>query len=247
MGMLHSGHLRLVAASRSRCQRTVVSIFVNQKQFDDAVDFATYPRDEKSDEAKLAAASVDVLYAPNPAEMYPPGFATSVSVGGISSPLCGGFRPSYFDGITTVVTKILLQALPDVAFFGEKDFQQFQVVRRLVRDLDIPTEITCVPTLREEDGLALSSRNVRLTPEERKVAPNLYRVLKTVAARVASGDDPDCSGAARELLRAGFSHVDYLEVRDAETFELVEKTCPHARVFGAAHLGSTRLTDNVPV
>ena len=247
MGMLHSGHLRLVGESRSRCRRTIVTIFVNAKQFDDAADFATYPRDEESDRAKLAAASVDVLYAPDPTEMYPPGFATTVSVGGIREPLCGAFRPGYCDGVATVVTKLLLQALADVAFFGEKDFQQLQIVRRLVRDLNIPTEIICVPTLREEDGLALSSRNVRLTGEERKIAPRLYRVLQAVSARFARGDDPDCPGAVRELLGAGFSKVDYVEVQDEDTLELADKSCPHARVFGAAHLGRTRLTDNVLV
>jgi pantoate--beta-alanine ligase len=250
MGALHAGHLALVAAARQRCAHVVVSIFVNPKQFGPREDFAAYPRDEAADLDLLRAAGVDVAFLPAVAEMYPPGFATTVSVGGPSEGLCGAHRPGHFDGVATVMTKLLLQSLPDIAYFGEKDYQQLLVVRRLVRDLDLPVEIAAVPTVRDADGLALSSRNAYLSPQERQVAPTLARVLHEIAAALAR--EPEV--AARELARgraalqrAGFT-VEYLELRDALTLApLAAAAGAPARLLAAAHLGRTRLIDNVPV
>src|SRR6185312_1680453 len=189
MGALHAGHLALVARARDIADRAVVSIFVNPTQFAPNEDFARYPRDEGGDAAKLAAARCDLLYAPPLAEMYPEGFSTSINPGQIAEGQCGPFRPGHFAGVATVVTKLLQQAQADVACFGEKDWQQLQVIRRVVRDLDIAVRIEGVPIVREADGLALSSRNVYLTPAERAVAPALQRMLRELARRIEQGDD----------------------------------------------------------
>lgn len=249
MGALHEGHLSLVRAAREAAPRIVVTLFVNPRQFNNPADLAAYPRTEDEDAEKLRPFGVDVLYAPGPEEIYPPGFATTVSVAGVSEGLCGAFRPGHFDGVATIVAKLFLQSGADAAFFGEKDFQQLHVVRRMARDLDIPIEVMGCPTVREPDGLALSSRNVRLSPAEREVAPALARVLRETAARIAGGEpagDAIASGRER-LLAAGFREVEYLELRAEDDLEPLETAARPARLLVAAWLGDTRLIDNVPV
>jgi len=249
MGALHAGHLALVARGRALARRAVASLFVNPAQFGPAEDLSRYPRDEAGDAAKLASAGCDLLYAPDVAEIYPAGFATTVQPGAIAERLDGRFRPGHFVGVATVVTKLLLEARPDVACFGEKDFQQLQIIRRVARDLDIPVRIEGVPTVREADGLALSSRNAYLSPVERAVAPALHRLLAAAVARIGAGAAPAAAAAAaREgLLRAGFASVDYVEVCDAETLEALSAVDRPARILAAARLGTTRLIDNLPI
>lgn len=249
MGALHRGHLALVQAAQADGARVVVSIFVNPRQFGPGEDLATYPRPEADDVAKLRQARADLLFAPSVAEMYPDGFSTVVSVAGVSEGLCGAHRLGHFDGVATVVAKLLLQAAPHVAYFGEKDYQQLQVVRRLVRDLDMPARIEAVPTVREADGLAISSRNIYLSAAERQIAPALYRVLSEVAGRLAAGRSPaaELARGRAALASAGFSEVEYLELRDAETLApLTARTRP-GRLLAAVRLGRTRLIDNVPM
>jgi pantoate--beta-alanine ligase len=244
MGALHGGHMALVRAARAECGRVVASIFVNPKQ-----DLASYPRRDAADLEMLESAGVDLVFIPAVDEIYPPGFATLVRVNGLTEGLCGAHRAGHFDGVTTVVTKLLIQALPDIAYFGEKDYQQLMVVRRLARDLDIPVRIAGVPTVREPDGLALSSRNAYLSAEERRIAPNLARVLSSVAGALAQ----DPSAIAREVARgsaalkqAGFA-VEYLEIREAGTLARISKATTNSRVFAAVRLGKTRLIDNMPI
>jgi pantoate--beta-alanine ligase len=250
MGALHAGHLALVAHARECCPRVVASLFVNPTQFGPAEDFSRYPRDEAADAAKLADAGCDLLFAPGVAEMYPEGFATAVDAGPIAQILEGQFRPGHFTAVATIVTKLLLQAQPEVACFGEKDYQQLQVIRRIVRDLDIPVRIEGVPTVREADGLALSSRNAYLSPEERRIAPELHRALAAAGERVRRDGMAPAAAAAEgraALLRAGFAKIDYLEVCDAESLTPLERLDRPARVLAAAHLGRTRLIDNLPL
>jgi len=249
MGALHEGHLSLVRLARTRADRVVASVFVNPTQFGPGEDFEAYPRDEAGDAALLAGAGCDLLYAPSVDEMYPPGASTTVTVAGVSEPLDGIARPGHFAGVATVVTKLLNQCAPDVAVFGEKDWQQLQVIRRLARDLDLPVEILGAPTARAEDGLALSSRNAYLTAQERPVAGRLNQVLRRVHARLRAGERVDAaeSEAVAELLAAGFSKVDYVEARVPETLDRLgpgPATGP-IRVLGAAHLGKARLIDNL--
>lgn len=249
MGALHEGHLSLVRLAQTMTDRVVVSVFVNPKQFGVNEDFATYPRQEAADAAKLESVAASILYAPTPSEIYPSGFATTVSVAGVSAGLCGGERPGHFDGVATVVTKLLLQTLPDVAVFGEKDYQQLAVIRRLTTDLDIPVTIVGGPTLREADGLALSSRNAYLSAAERAVAAALPRVLKGIVTALENGDAPASllTDGVAALRAAGFASVDYLELRDALTLEPVTTLQHPARLIAAARLGTTRLIDNWPV
>ena len=225
MGALHAGHLSLLTLAHARCQRIVVSLFINPTQFGPNEDYTAYPRDEAADAAKLAAGGADLLYAPAVEEMYPEGFATQVTVRGLTDHLCGPHRPGHFEGVATVVTKLLLQGLPDVAVFGEKDWQQLQVIRRLTLDLDIPVAIAGAPTVREADGLALSSRNAYLTPSERAIAVSLNRVLRDLAAAVAKGEPCRAAEehALRTLLENGFTSVDYVTVADAETLQPIER------------------------
>ena len=253
MGALHAGHLALMAEARRSCDRVVASVFVNPTQFGPNEDLASYPRDEAGDSRTLAAAGVDVMFAPDVSEMYAEGFSTSIKVKGMTDGLCGAFRPVHFEGVATIVTKLLLQVMPDVAFFGEKDYQQLRVIERLVRDLDIPVRITGVATVREDDGLALSSRNRYLTPAERKVAPMLYGTLRAFADALAEGGTSGnrlaeaIENAKRDLLAAGFSKIDYLELRDAATLAPLTAPDREGRLLAAAWLGRTRLIDNVPV
>jgi pantoate--beta-alanine ligase len=248
MGALHQGHMALVEAARAECDRIVASIFVNPKQFAPTEDLGSYPRREAADLEMLRSAGVDLVFIPAVDEMYPPDFATLVRVSGLTEGLCGAHRSGHFDGVTTVVTKLLIQALPDIAYFGEKDYQQLTVVRRLARDLDIPVRIAGVPTVREPDGLALSSRNVYLSAEERRIAPNLARVLRSIAAVLAQ--DPNAvaqeiAHGSAALQQAGFA-VEYLEIREAESLAVTSEVTASSRVFAAVRLGTTRLIDNMP-
>jgi len=249
MGGLHAGHMALVRSSLSQTDHTAVTLFVNPKQFGAGEDLDTYPQDETVDSALLAGAGAHLLFAPAGDEIYREGHATAVRVSGVGEILEEQFRPGFFEGVATVVTKLLLQALPNKAFFGEKDYQQLQVVRRLTADLNIPVEIVAVPTVREEDGLALSSRNAYLDEDERRAAPALYQTIRAAAEKVAAGEDPAGAEAwGRDALeKAGFDPVDYVAVRDAET--LLDSRFPGrpARVLAAARLGRARLIDNVPV
>ncbi|KAA2235966.1 pantoate--beta-alanine ligase [Salinarimonas soli] len=250
MGALHEGHLTLVRAALGQCDRAVATIFVNPKQFGPNEDYAAYPRGEGRDIAMLESAGAAALFAPGVEEMYPPGFATAVRVdGSLTAHLCGPWRPGHFEGVATVVAKLLLQALPDRAYFGEKDFQQLQVIRRMARDLDIPVAIEGVETVREADGLALSSRNAYLSPEERRIAATLPAVLRDIARDAPGCDGLDAltqAGEAR-LLEAGFDRVEYLTVNEAGTLAPASRGSHAARVFAAARLGRTRLIDNWPV
>lgn len=249
MGALHAGHMALVDAANAGCDRVIATIFVNPKQFNRADDLAAYPRDEAADGAKLAAAGVDLLFAPPVEEVYPVGFQTRVSVPGLSNCLCGLTRPGHMEGVATVVTKLFLMTGAERAYFGEKDYQQLLVVTRLARDLDIPIDVIPVPTVRDADGLALSSRNALLTAEQRARAPALYRVLTTLAARLADGDPaaPLLDWGRAALQRAGFDKLDYLELRAADDLQALAAVVRPARLFVAAWLGSVRLIDNVPV
>ena len=248
MGALHAGHLSLVTLAKSKADRVVVSIFVNPIQFGPREDFNTYPRDEAGDIEKLRAAGADLVFAPNTAEMYPAGFSTKVSIGDLTEDLCGANRPNHFDGVATVVTKLLLQCAPDMAIFGEKDYQQLLVIKHLVRDLNVPVEVLGGDIVREKDGLALSSRNAYLSPAERKTAPLLHQTISVVAAALARGEGADaaCVAGRFKLEAAGF-RVDYIAVRDPDTLKPLSGPVKHARVLAAAYLGKTRLIDNVPV
>lgn len=250
MGALHDGHLSLVHRARQRADRVIVTLFVNPRQFNSASDLATYPRTERADAARLADTGADVLYAPAAETVYPAGFATTVTVAGPAGGLDGDARPGHFDGVATVVTKLLLQTDADAAFFGEKDYQQLLVVRRLVRDLDIDVEVVGCPTVRDPDGLALASRNLRLSPAQRRVAPRLYRVLRGAADGIAAGQPVDAALAAchAALAAAGFGPVDYVELRSADDLAPVVRTpASPARLLAAAWLGEVRLIDNVEV
>jgi pantoate--beta-alanine ligase len=248
MGALHEGHLALVALAGSKADRVVVSIFVNPIQFGPREDFKTYPRDEAGDLVKLAKAGAHLVYAPDLAEMYPKGFTTHVKVGDLTEDLCGSARPNHFEGVATVVTKLLLQCAPDLVVFGEKDYQQLLVIKRLVRDLNIQVEIVGGEIVREGDGLALSSRNSYLSPAERKVAPLLYRTIHEVAAALAQGAGADAAAeAGRFKLEAAGFRVDYVAVRDPDTLVPLSGPVKKARVLAAVYLGKTRLIDNVPV
>ena len=248
MGALHAGHLSLIGIAKGHAGRVIASIFVNPSQFGPREDFKRYPRDEEGDMKKLAEAGVDLVFIPSTDEMYPAGFATKVSLPNLTEDLCGAARPNHFEGVATVVTKLLLQCGPDVAVFGEKDFQQLLVIKRLVRDLNIPVEIIGAPIVREEDGLALSSRNAYLSADERKRAPILHQVLAETAASLANGEGCDAAtSAGRFKLEGRGFRVDYVAVRDPETLApLFGPIRGPARVMGAAFLGATRLIDNVP-
>jgi len=250
MGALHEGHLTLVRRALAAGERAIISIFVNPTQFGPNEDFSAYPRREADDVAKFAAIGGHLVWAPSVEEMYPAGFASHVGVSHLTDGLDGPFRPGHFQGVATVVTKLLLQVLPDHAYFGEKDYQQLQVVTRMVRDLDLPTGIVGVPTVREADGLALSSRNIYLTAAERQAASLLPQVLRETAAAARAGDVPFAhllETARGRLAQAGFGPIDYVAICDAETLAPVESLARPARLFVAARLGKTRLIDNISI
>ena len=250
MGALHTGHISLVESALALSDHVVVSLFVNPAQFEYQDEYTTYPRAEADDAAKLHALGVELLYAPDVAEMYPAEFASTIRVGGLTEGLCGAHRPGHFEGVATVVAKLLIQCMPDVAFFGEKDYQQLQVIKRLVRDLNIPVRIEGVPTVREADGLACSSRNAHLSDAERRLAPALYRVLTTIAERLelaAGAPREELAWGLDELRRSGFTRVDYLELCDAVTLARIDTVAAPARILAAVWLGETRLIDNLAV
>jgi len=250
MGALHEGHLKLVERARELANRVVVSIFVNPLQFNDQADLDRYPRQEESDLAKLESAGCDLVWLPTAADLYPDGFATTVSVAGISKRWEGEHRPGHFDGVATVVAKLLISVVPNVALFGEKDFQQLAVIRRMTQDLGLGTRIVGVPTVRDEDGLALSSRNALLSDNERARAVALPDALNEAAEAIRSAQSVGATldAARSRLTDAGFSQVDYVALVDAATLEpLSERGDGEARLIAAATIGTTRLIDNLAV
>lgn len=249
MGALHAGHLSLVEAARATGARVIVTLFVNPRQFDRPEDLANYPRTEDRDRVVLEPAGVDLLFAPPVDEVYPPGFATSVSVAGLTRGMCGDFRPGHFDGMATVVAKLFLMTGADRAFFGEKDWQQLQIVRRLAADLNIPIKVTGCPTLREADGLAMSSRNARLTGRDRAIAPALHRAMQAAAARLRAGEAaaPVLDAARARITGDGFDRVEYLDLRHPDTLVPLDRAQGPARLLAAAWLGPVRLIDNIAV
>ncbi len=249
MGALHKGHVALMQRGLQQADRVVATIFVNPKQFGPSEDFAAYPRQENADFDMLAKAGVHLLFAPDLGAMYPEGFATSIRVAGLSDVLDGAHRPGHFDGVATVVTKLLLQAGPDIALFGEKDYQQLAIIKRLQTDLNIPVDIIGVATQRDPDGLALSSRNAYLTAEERKKAPALYAAIGTAAKAIAGGADiaGSLAAAKEEIAAAGFGKIDYVEARHADTLAPLTGAGEPGRVLAAAQLGRARLIDNVAI
>ena len=251
MGALHDGHLALIAEGKRNAARVAATIFVNPLQFNDSADLARYPRNEEADLAALEAAGCDAVWLPSVEEIYPPGFATTVSVSGLSERWEGEFRPGHFDGMATVVAKLLIATAPDFAIFGEKDWQQLAIVQQLVRDLGIDTEIIGFPTVREADGLAMSSRNALLSNDERARAVALPQALDEARASIESGEHILVSTllavARAKLIAAGFATVDYLALVDAATLEPLDHATGAMRLIAAATIGKTRLIDNVRV
>ena len=249
MGALHDGHLALVAEARKRADRVMTTIFVNPTQFNDPADLKHYPRTEAEDLGKLEEVGCDLAWIPSVNDIYPEGFATTVSVQGISDRWEGEHRPGHFDGVATVVAKLLIATAPDVAIFGEKDFQQLAVIRRMVADLGLPVEIVGHETVREADGLAMSSRNALLSIEERDRAPLLFEALREAAIRIGSGAAIDAALGEAEaaVSAAGFGAIDYLACVDGETLEPLSAKRAGGRLIAAAFLGKVRLIDNVRV
>jgi len=249
MGALHEGHLSLARAARRDCARVVATIFVNPKQFNNPEDLRKYPRSEAADVALLDGVGVDLVFIPEPEEVYPDGFASTVTVGGVSEPLEGRMRPGHFDGVATVVTKLFGMTEADRGYFGQKDWQQLQVVLRLVRDLNLPVEVVGCETIREADGLAMSSRNVRLTAEGRARAGVLYAAITAAAEDIRAGqsDRMAIREAAEKLRAVGFERVEYIELRDAATLMPSDDTRRPRRMLAAAWLDGVRLIDNIPV
>jgi pantoate--beta-alanine ligase len=251
MGALHDGHLSLVRLAGEHCERVIATLFVNPTQFAAHEDLSRYPRDEAGDAAKLESAGCHLLFAPDANEMYPAGFATTIQIGGVTAPLEGVARPGHFGGVTTVVAKLLLQARPDVAVFGEKDYQQLLVIKKLVHDLNIPVEIVAGATLREADGLAMSSRNAYLSASERATAAKLSAVLRDAVTALQAGAPiaAEAAQAAEALRVAGFGPIDYVAVRDAHDLSALPgpNVDRPARILAAAKLGATRLIDNFAI
>ena len=249
MGALHDGHLSLARAGKRDCERVITTVFVNPKQFNNADDLKQYPRTEEADVALLSSVGVDVVFIPSAEDVYPDGYATTVSVGGVSEPLEGRMRPGHFDGVATVVAKLFGMTMADRGYFGQKDWQQLQVVLRLVRDLNMPIKIVGCETIREDDGLAMSSRNVRLTLQGRAVASVLYSAITAAAVDIRAGqsDRMAIREAAETVRAAGFDRVEYIELRDAETLMPSDDPQRPRRMLAAAWLDGVRLIDNIPV
>jgi pantoate--beta-alanine ligase len=249
MGALHDGHLSLARRARVECERVITTIFVNPKQFNNPEDLKKYPRTEEADAALLATVPVDLIFAPQPDEVYPDGYSTNVTVAGVSEPLEGKMRPGHFDGVATVVSKLFGMTMADRGYFGQKDWQQLQVVQKLVADLNIPVAVVGCETIREADGLAMSSRNVRLTPEGRNVAGVLYSAITAAADDIRAGqsDRMAIREAAEKVRAAGFERVEYIELRDAATLLPSDDVHRPRRMLAAAWLDGVRLIDNIPV
>ena len=250
MGCIHDGHLALIHAARAASDYVVVSLFVNPTQFGQSEDFDGYPRNEATDARLIGQAGTDVLFAPSVREMYGERAATTVSVSHVSEGLCGAARPGHFDGVSTVVAKLFGQIRPDAAWFGEKDYQQLLVIRRMTADLNLDVRIEGVATVRESDGLAMSSRNAYLTAEERRIAPRLYAILTDAAEGIARGGraEDGCRAAIVNLKKAGFPEIEYVEARDADTLDPISAAATGpTRVLAAVRLGKARLIDNVPI
>jgi pantoate--beta-alanine ligase len=249
MGALHRGHTALVQAARKGADKVIVSIFVNPKQFNNPDDLRKYPRTEGADVGMLATVGVDAIYIPTPLEVYPSGFATTVSVDGVAAPLEGERRPGHFDGVATVVTKLFGMTLADIAWFGQKDWQQLAVIRRLATDLNLNTQVIGVETIRDADGLALSSRNARLTPQGRSIAPALYASMQAAAEAIHAGMPVEeaLTLAGEAILSAGFEQVEYLDLRDADMLEPMAVADRPARLLAAAWIDGIRLIDNIAV
>jgi pantoate--beta-alanine ligase len=249
MGALHQGHLDLVTASRRIADRVIATIFINPMQFNDPADLAAYPRTEQADIAKLEASGCDAVWIPTAEQLYPPDFATTVSVAGVSERWEGAHRPDHFLGVATVVAKLFIAAMPDWAVFGEKDWQQLQVIKRMAADLGLPIRVHGYPTVRDPDGLAMSSRNARLGPDERKQALALPRTLETTAKQIAAGKPVRraLAEAKQALVDAGFLKIDYVALVDAATLEPLSEPAGEMRLIAAATIGGTRLIDNVAV
>ena len=247
MGALHQGHLDLVTASRRIADRVIATIFINPMQFNDPADLAAYPRTEQADIAKLEASGCDAVWIPTAEQLYPPDFATTVSVAGVSERWEGAHRPDHFLGVATVVAKLFIAAMPDWAVFGEKDWQQLQVIKRMTADLGLPIRVHGYPTVRDPDGLAMSSRNARLGPDERKQALALPRTLETAAKQIAAGKPVRraLAEAKQALVDAGFLKIDYVALVDAATLEPLSEPAGEMRLIAAATIGGTRLIDNV--
>ncbi len=249
MGALHEGHLSLARAAKAECDRVIVTIFVNPMQFNNPDDLTKYPRTEAADAVLLATVGVDAIFAPLPDEVYPDGFVTTVSVSGVAEPLEGALRPGHFDGVATVVTKLFGMTLADRGYFGQKDWQQLRVVNRLVRDLNLPVWIVGCETVREADGLAMSSRNARLDPAARRIAPALYAAMTAAAGAIRGGGDAAQALAACQdrVLAAGFAAVEYIVLRDAASLGDAQGLDRPLRMLAAASIGGVRLIDNIPV
>ena len=249
MGALHAGHLSLVRAARAECDRVIVTIFVNPTQFNSAKDLALYPRTEAADAALLAPLGVDVIFAPPPEQVYPAGFASQITVSGVADPLEGALRPGHFVGVATVVAKLFGMTQADRAYFGQKDWQQLQVVRRMVADLNMTVQVIGCETLREPDGLAMSSRNARLSAPARAAAPALYAAMSAVVADVTAGGSPEAAikAAVSRLDRAGFERVEYFALHDGETMQPSNDLHRPLRLLAAAWIGGVRLIDNMAV
>jgi pantoate--beta-alanine ligase len=249
MGALHQGHLSLVEAAKAGCDRVIVTIFVNPKQFNNPEDLANYPRTEHEDAEKLSPYGVDAIYVPDPDQIYPEGFSTTVSVAGLTDVMEGPFRPGHFEGVATVVAKLFQQTQADRAYFGEKDYQQLLVVRRMARDLDIPIEVVGCPTVREPSGLAMSSRNLRLSAEGLQIAAQKNQIMRGMAEKLSQGADfaPIAQAARDTLIEAGFTEVEYIDLRCAETLQALPRVDRPARLFVTAWADGVRLIDNIPV
>jgi pantoate--beta-alanine ligase len=249
MGALHAGHMALIKAAKQQAKHVVVSIFVNPRQFGAGEDFGSYPRPADADSAMLAAAKVNLLWMPGVEEMYPSGYATNISVAGLDKGLCGAKRPGHFDGVATVVAKLFNQVRPDFALFGEKDWQQLAIIRRMAEDLDLGVDVIGIPTVREDDGLALSSRNAYLTNKERKTAAALPKALKAAIASIENGEPvvPAIEKVKAQLVLAGFDPPDYVTLAGADDLKPMKKLDRPARLLAAARLGKARLIDNMAV
>ncbi len=247
MGALHDGHIELVRQGLAKADICIPYIFVNPKQFAPTEDFGSYPRTVEADLERLRAANASAVYLPQPEEIYPASFATTITVNGVSAPLEGEFRPHFFSGVATVVAKMLLQCMPDIALFGEKDYQQLQVIKHMTADLNIPVQIIGVPTVRDQNGLALSSRNAYLNEDQYKIAIQLNKIMKDMGAAIAAGQSVNAAedNAREALLRAGFEKVDYVTARNADTLEQPDNGDRNLRLLAAAWLGRARLIDNM--